>query len=51
MTFDQIFDVVKMALNLGLVFLDIVASVKQIYQEMVAKFLANYADADAPATA
>lgn len=51
MNFDQIFEVVKMALNLGLVFLDIVASVKQIYQEMVAKFLSNYADTDALATA
>lgn len=51
MNFDQIFEVVKMALNLGPVFLDIVASVKQIYQEMVAKFLSNYADTDACVTA
>ncbi len=51
MNFDQIFEVVKMALNLGLVFLDIVASVKQIYQEMMAKFLSNYTPAEAVAAA
>lgn len=42
MTFIQIFDIIKMALNLGLVFLDIVASLKDIYQDLMEKFISQY---------
>jgi hypothetical protein len=49
MTFAQIFEIVKMALNLGLVFLDIVASLKDIYEDLMEKFISKYSEAPAEA--
>lgn len=49
MNFTQIFEVIKMALNLGLVFLDIVVSLKDIYEDLMSKFISKYTFADAAA--
>lgn len=45
----HIIEIVKIALNIGIIFLDIVVSLKDIYEEVLAKFRSEFSPGAAEA--